>query len=162
MKKILLFLFVMLISGCGFTPMYVGQDTDIYVVPISGINGIELRNALNAKFGGARDASAKYTLTVTLSKPVTTYKALEQTGDAAWQEVSISASYKLTETSSGRVLTQGRETASESYTFVQYLVASNASYNNAIGNSLNVLSEKIGTRAITATHTLVTSAKETK
>ena len=59
-------------------------------------------------------------------------------------------------------ITSSTESAAESYTFVRYLVASNASYNNAIGNSLNVLSEKIGTRAITATHTLVTSAKETK
>lgn len=162
MKKILMLLFTILISGCGFSPMFVGQDTDIYIVPISGINGIELRNALSAKFGGVRDASAKYTLTIKLSEPATKRKALEQTGDAAWQEISITATYSLTETASGRVLTKGRDSASESYTFVQYLVASNASYNNAIKNILNVLSDKISARVITTTHTLVTSAKETK
>lgn len=159
MKKIILLL---MLSGCGFTPMYVGQDSDIYVAPIRGINGIELRNALNAKFGGVRDTDAKYTLTVNLSEPVTQYKALEQTGDATWQEISISAQYSLTDTATGRVLTSGTERAAESYTFVRYLVASNASYNNAVKNSLTVLSDKIGARAIVATHSLVNTDTENK
>ncbi len=151
-----------MLSGCGFTPMYVGQDSDIYVAPIRGINGIELRNALNAKFGGVHDTDAKYTLTVNLSEPVTQYKALEQTGDATWQEISISAQYSLTDTATGRILTSGTERAAESYTFVRYLVASNASYNNAVKNSLTVLSDKIGTRAIVATHSLVNTDTENK
>ena len=159
MKKIILLL---MLSGCGFTPMYVGQDSDIYVAPIRGINGIELRNALNAKFGGVHDTDAKYTLTVNLSEPVTQYKALEQTGDATWQEISISAQYSLTDTATGRILTSGTDRAAESYTFVRYLVASNASYNNAVKNSLTVLSDKIGTRAIVATHSLVNTDTENK
>lgn len=159
MKKIILLL---CLTSCGFTPMFVGNDTDIYVAPIKGINGIELRNALNAKFGGAHDESAKYTLTVNMGSPVTQYKARELTGDATWQEVSLTATYTLTETSSGRILVKGSENASESYTFVRYLVASNASYNNAIKNSLVVLSEKISTRAIVATHNLVSGEKSNK
>ena len=159
MKKIILLL---CLSGCGFTPMFVGNDTDIYVSPIKGINGIELRNSLNAKFGGARDTNAKYTLNVSLGNPVTQYKARELTGDATWQEVSLTANYTLTETKSGRDLAQGSDTASESYTFVRYLVASNASYNNAIKNSLTVLSEKISTRAIVATHSLISGDETSK
>lgn len=159
MKK---FILLLCLSGCGFTPMFVGNDTDIYVTPIKGINGIELRNALNAKFGGARDASAKYTLSISMNDPITRYKALELTGDATWQEVSLTAKYTLTETETGRVLAKGSETASESYTFVRYLVASNASYNNAIKNSLTVLSDKISTRAIVATHNLVSGEKADK
>ena len=157
MKKIILSL--LLLSGCGFSPMYVGRDSDIYVAPIRGINGIELRNALNAKFVGARDTNAKYTLKINLGEPITQYKALESTGDATWQEISMSASYSLTDTATGAVLATGTERASESYTFVRYLVASNASYNNAVKNSLTVLAEKIGTRAITATHTKNTDKK---
>lgn len=160
MKKIILSL--LLLSACGFTPMYVGQDTDIYVAPIRGINGIELRNALNAKFGGVRTADAKYTLTIALSEPVTQYKALEQTGDATWQEISLSATYTLTDTATGAVLVTGTERASESYTFVRYLVASNASYNNAVKNSLTVLSDKISVRAITATHNSQKGKAESK
>lgn len=141
---------LLLLAACGFQPMYTSRDTDIYVAPISGINGIDLRNGLNAKFGGVRDANAKYTLTVNLNNPVTQYKALESTGDATWQEIVLTASYTLT--ADGKQIARGTESASESYTFVRYLVAANASYNNAVQNIIQVLSEKIGTRVIAETY----------
>lgn len=149
-KKVLLWGMVCCLAACGFTPMYSGEDTDIYVKPISGINGIELRNALWTKFGGRNDVNAKYVLDVKLDKPSTQYKALEQTGDASWQEISLTATYVLT--CDGDVIASGTEKASESYTFVPYMVASNAAYNNAVNNTIQVLSEKIGTRAIAETH----------
>ncbi len=147
MKKILCLL---LLCGCGFRPMFSGQDTDIYVPPISGINGIELRNALNAKFGGQRNPGASYTLSVSLYDPVTQYKALEPTGDATWQEISLRADYILTY--NGNQIAAGTERAAESYTFVRYLVAANASYNNAVQNTIGVLAEKISARAIAETY----------
>lgn len=147
MKKILLFL---LLAACGFRPMFSGHDTDIYVPPISGINGIELRNALNARFGGQKDANAEYTLRVVLGEPSTKYKALEATGAASWQEISLRATYTLTR--GDETIATGTEVASESYTFVRYLVASNASYNNAVRNTITVLADKIGTRAIAETY----------
>ncbi len=143
MKKCLLFL---VLAACGFRPMFSGQDTDIYVPPISGINGIILRNSLNAQFGGQRSSDAKYTLTVTLSDPTTKYKALERTGNATWQEISVAANYTLMR--GDEKIASGHEVASESYTFVRYMVASNASYNNAVQNALTVLADKISVRAI--------------
>ena len=146
MKKIILFLMV---AACSFKPIFSGDSTDIYVAPISGINGIELRNSLNSQFGGMHDQNAKYNLTVNLKEPITRYKAFEKTGDASWQEVKLVASYVLT--SDGRQIAKGSESASESYTFVRYLVASNASYNNAVLNTIQVLAEKISMRVITET-----------
>ena len=143
MKKYLLCL---VLVGCGFRPMFSGNDTDIYVPPISGINGIELRNNLNAKFGGQKGETAKYTLRITLENPTTKYKALEQTGDATWQEIQLKANYVLE--SGGKQISSGAEVASESYTFVRYLVAANASYNNPVTNTITVLADKIGNRVI--------------
>lgn len=150
MKKILAIVVALGLAACGFKPMFHGQDTDIYVQPISGINGIDLRNALWAEFGGQREAGAKYTLDVKLSTPNTQYKALEQTGDATWQEVSLTATYVLSH--NGEKIASGTETAAESYTFVRYLVASNASYNNALQNTTRVLAEKIAARTIAETY----------
>ena len=150
MKKILLIIALLITNGCGFTPMFSGNDTDIYVTPISGINGIDLRNALWGRFGGRRDAGATYTLTVKLNEPVTQYKALERTGDATWQQISLTADYTLTH--NGEQIASGTESAAESYTFVRYLVASNASYNNAVQNTIRVLADKIGTRVIAETY----------
>lgn len=146
MKRLILILFM---AACSFKPIFSGDNTDVYVAPISGINGIELRNSLNNQFGGAHDKSAKYTLTVDLKNPTTQYKALDKTGAATWQEVRLNASYELKE--GDKVIASGSEIAAESYTFVQYLVASNASYNNAIMNAINVLSDKISMRVITET-----------
>lgn len=160
MKKILLSLVLLLNIGCGFRPMFSGQDTDIYVYPISGINGIDLRNALWAKFGGQYGPDSEYTLKVQLSAPRNRYKALEQTGDATWQEVSLNAKYTLSH--NGKVIASGTEKASESYTFVGYLVASNASYNNAVQNTIQVLAEKIGARAIVETHKYSSKATDKK
>ena len=143
MKRCLCFL---LLCGCGFTPMFSGDKTDIYVSPISGINGIELRNALTSKFGGQKDATAPYKLIVSLQNPTTKYKALEQTGSATWQEIQLTAHYTLMR--GDEQIATGTEAASESYTFVRYLVAANASYNNAVTNTITVLADKIGTRAI--------------
>ena len=147
------------LTACGFKPMFAGSATDIYVYPISGINGIDLRNALWAKFGGQHGPESEYALQINLSVPNNQYKALEQTGDATWQEVSLTASYKLTH--NGDVIATGTETAAESYVFVRYLVASNASYNIAIQNTIQVLAEKIGTRTIVETqkHSKTTSDK---
>ena len=146
MKK---YLMCLLLVGCGFQPMFTDHDNDIYVAPISGINGIDLRNRLNAKFGGVHDAIAPYTLNVTLEEPVTQYRALQHTGDATWQQVTITANFELMH--GDDKIASGREVASESYTFVRYLVAANASYNSAVRNIINVLSDKISVRAITST-----------
>lgn len=146
MKKILLFL---MLAGCSFHPVFSGGDTDVYVAPISGINGIELRNSLNAQFGGAHEEGAKYTLTVNLRDPVKQYKALNRAGSATWQEVKLNASYVLKE--GDKEIARGSESASESYAIVGYLVAANASYNNAVLNAINVLSERISMHVITET-----------
>lgn len=129
--------------------MFSGNDADIYVAPINGISGIELRNRLNSQFGGQHSPDAAYTLTVSLAEPVTRYKALERSGNATWQEISITANYTLMR--NGKRIATGRESAAESYTFVRYLVASNAAYNNAVSNIINVLSNKIGVRVLAET-----------
>jgi len=144
MKKLILLL---MMAACSFKPVFSGDKTDVYVAPISGINGIELRNSLNAQFGGIHEQNAKYTLTVNLSEPETQYKAFERAGDAVWQEVKLNASYVLKQ--GDKEIASSSETAAESYTFVRYLVASNASYNNAVMNTIHQLSEKISMRVIT-------------
>ena len=58
----------------------------------------------------------------------------------------LKASYVLKE--GDKEIARGDESASESYTFVRYLVASNASYNNAVLNTIQQLSDKIGIRVI--------------
>ena len=119
---------------------------DIYIAPISGTNGIDLRNALRAAWGTDNSVSAGYTLHVRLHNPETIFKALQITGDATWQEIRMTASYELRNTETGEIILTAFDTASESYTFVADLVAAQASYNNAVQNAIQVLARKIETR----------------
>ncbi len=149
-KTYLIFAFCSLLWSCGFTPMYsesLSAETEqIYIEPISGTNGIDLRNSLKAKFGTDSVATPKYILTIKLQNPNTIYKALQLTGDATWQEVRLFAQYTLKNSDTGEILIDANDTASESYTFVQDLVASQASYNNAVQSAIRILSDKIETR----------------
>ncbi|MCQ2562504.1 MAG: hypothetical protein MJ158_02735 [Alphaproteobacteria bacterium] len=143
MKKILLFL---LLAACGFRPMYSDSRIDIFVLPISGTSGIDLRNSLNAMFGGNINPDAPYKLKVTLNDAQKINKALESTGNATWQEIKVEATYVLLY--NDKEIYSGTESASESYTFVNYLVASTASYNNAVSNTIQILSHNIGTKVL--------------
>ena len=58
----------------------------------------------------------------------------------------MTASYVLKQ--GDKEIAASTESAAESYTFVRYLVASNASYNNAVTNTIYQLSEKISMRVI--------------
>jgi len=151
MKKIL-FLVPLFLAACGWKPMYDSggelrsKTRDIYIAPISGTNGIDLRNNLRAAWGTANATDSKYILTVNLRTPETIFKGLQLTGDATWQEVRMTATYELRERATGMIVVSALDTASESYTFVSDLVAAQASYNNAVQNSIRVLAGKIETR----------------
>ncbi len=143
MKKCLVLLFL---SACGFSPMYSDKSFDVYVAPISGTNGIDLRNALNSDFSAKNDMNSQYRLEVDLKPPVTKYKAIESTGDAAWQEVILTADYTLFKNNVS--IDTGSVMASESYSFVEFLPASTASYNSAVRNSILIMSEKISLKTM--------------
>ena len=155
MKKIsLLFALcsLLFISACGFTPMHGNNDAlrdttrTIYIAPISGTNGIDLRNNLRGTFGTHNHyATAEYILTVDLRAPEMILKALQRTGDATWQEIRMTARYEL-RARDGELILRATDTASESYTFVADLVAAQAAHNAAVQNAILVLSGKIETR----------------
>jgi len=150
MKKIGLFFCaagVLFSAGCGFEPVFsdnqrLGAKTrDIYIAPISGTNGIDLRNRLIVAWNTPSNEGARYTLTVSLANPTTVYKGLQRSGAATWEEVKLEASWTLSE--NGAVIAKSHETASESYTFVSDLISANAAKTTAISNAINSIGDKI-------------------
>ena len=141
------------LASCGFSPMYSKELTteteQIYIETISGTNGIDLRNALKARLGTDNSAVPKYVLKINMNKPDTIYKAIQITGVASWQEVRLRANYTLTDAETGEKLVTAADTASESYNFVPDMVASQASYNNAVQNAIRILADRIEMRVNT-------------
>ncbi len=153
MKKFLILIVSIFAVSCGFTPMYddannVSDKTaGIFVKPIVGTNGIEMRNRLRTRLNPLGDPNpATSELTVKLNGPETIYKAIQKTGDASWMELRFTADYTLRDAKTGNVILTGSETASESYTFVQDLIAAQASQTMAETNAVRVLGDRIGTR----------------
>ncbi|MDR1826408.1 MAG: hypothetical protein LBQ49_01820 [Rickettsiales bacterium] len=147
MKKLLLTVVFGLLTSCGFAPMYSNNRalqaelSDIYIAPIVGTNGIDLRNHLIQSWNTPNVEGAKYSLVVAIKEPVTIYKGLLRSGDATWEEVRMTASWTLS--TEGKVIARADETASESYTFVSDLVSANASKINAVQNVIRTIGEKI-------------------
>jgi hypothetical protein len=148
MKKLLAACSMMLVlSACGFSPMYRGESArgaetaNIYIAPIEGTNGIELRNYLILAWNTPNIPESKYSLSVKLAEPATFYKAIQKTGDATWEEIRITASWTFSR--GGEVIAKSSETAAESYTFVSDLVSANASKTSATGNAIRAIGEKI-------------------
>ena len=143
----LLFALCSLLYACGFSPVYSDNSklenklTDIYIAPISGTNGIDLRNHLILAWNTSNSESSKYKLSVKLNKPSTTYKALQRSGDATWEEVKMTASWTLSE--GQKVISKSSESASESYTFVSDFISANASKTTAIQNTIKSIADKI-------------------
>ena len=136
-----------LLAGCGFVPMYSeshvlkAELADIYIAPIAGTNGIDLRNHLILNWNTSNIEGAKYTLHVDLREPQTFLKGLQRTGDATWEEVRVTATWRLSR--DGETVAQSTETAAESYTFVADLVAAAASRANATRNAIRVIGNRI-------------------
>ncbi|MDR2268659.1 MAG: hypothetical protein LBD94_00565 [Rickettsiales bacterium] len=147
MKRLVYFLAPCLLSACGWSPMYSdnlilqNRVADIYIAPIAGTNGIDLRNSLILSWNTSNDKSAKYRLSVKLNEPQTIYKALQRSGDATWDEVRITASWTLSE--GENIIAKSSETASESYAFVSDLVSASASKTSAIEHAIHSVAEKI-------------------
>ncbi|MCL2629109.1 MAG: LPS assembly lipoprotein LptE [Alphaproteobacteria bacterium] len=151
MRKLILIL-AAFISGCGWTPMYSTSDSkqqleySVHIAPIPGTDGVDLRNRLRAElnpFGEPADPA--YKLEVKLSKS-DILKGIQRTGDATWQEIRITASWRLIDSANNRAVLSGSDTVSESFTFVQNLVAADSAASTAMQSAIRILSGKISTR----------------
>lgn len=152
MKKVIL-VFAVLLSACGFTPMYSDNSGDsktleysVNILPIPGTDGVELRNKLRSNlnpFGEAKNPD--YNLQVSLSTGGR-LKGIQRTGDATWQEIIVSANYSLTDAATGKELLKNSDAVSESYTFVENLVAANSASAAATASAIRILSDKISAR----------------
>jgi hypothetical protein len=149
MKQILTLALTLTLFSCGFKPMHVTkelqQTRSIQIETIAGTNGVDLRNNLRSIWGITGDSGGEYILQVKLQGPSRRFKGIQMTGDATWQTVRIEAEYKLSD-AEGNILLSAVDFAEDSYTFVQDLVAAQASYNNSVQSTIRLLAEKIALR----------------
>jgi hypothetical protein len=151
-----LLLVFLLVTSCGFSPIYSDQnlkeikgDVAIYVNGESNILKRELKELLGNKLGGVDpNKTPKYNLEIKLSKTIEEF-AVTRYSYATRSKVNIYASYKITELENGEVVDAGTVGNSSSFDLSQ-----TSEYSNYIAeqysekNNLNILSDEIIMRVL--------------
>lgn len=128
MKKTLLALFLLALPACTLEPMYgsfapdgqpsVGSNlSNIEISTIGGRTGISLRNELIFVFtgGGQPNTNGRYKLDIALSENVTPTQYEQISGRATSALQYLSATYFLTDKTTGQKIYQSRSFARTTY-----------------------------------------------
>jgi LPS-assembly lipoprotein len=111
MKRVLILVAALLVSGCGLRPLYSGGGSgnvaqalqSVEVAPIGGRSGWMVRTALQDRFGNSEPSQARYRLEVELDDDITGFGI--RSDDAVTRERrTLRARYRLVDTSVGTVL----------------------------------------------------------
>jgi len=141
----------MLLTGCGFSPVY-RQDSSssvrqylaqIEVAPIAGHRGLQLRNRLNEKIPrkGVVDVP-RFRLSVVLESS-TEAVLIQLDNTATRQNLRMKASFSLTDLSSGATIFKGNCVSVGSYNVVNTEFATIAAEDNAAERATREIGEEI-------------------
>lgn len=121
MKRVSAIVVAMLLSGCGFHPLYGGMNADmreklssIYVEPVPERLGYELRNTMIDLLDGPGTSSgATYRLKLALSQ-TTQGIALQNDATITRYNDTLTVTYELSDMA-GHIVTKGTETGLSAY-----------------------------------------------
>jgi LPS-assembly lipoprotein len=144
------------LAGCGFQPLYGGTTAGgqklaavmagIDVAPIPGRVGQKLRNELIfTNTGGGAAPPARYRIDIAIKESVTD-QLVQITGDATGQVFQIDATFKLIDSSNGRILYQGQAISRAPYNRFQEIFANVRARYDAENRAARTISESIRTQ----------------
>ncbi len=141
-------------GGCGFHPLYGSGASsgalqrafaDIYVEPVYDLGvantGYDLRNRVIDTLG-ATSGAAQYHLKLALSK-TTQGIALQNDASITRYNTTLSVTYSLVDTASGKEMTKGTETGLSSYNVVQSPYSSLIAQQDADRRAAEDIAERI-------------------
>ncbi len=155
MKKALLIVGTLLISSCGFTPIYnASQNIDVSAkladIKISNIpdeEGQYLRNALIDRFyPDARPDNARYMLNISPINESTTNLDITKNANTTRTQLKLSTNINLIDQQSGETILSRRLSAISSYNVLTSEFATRVSAKNMRENTLDDLARQIEMR----------------
>jgi LPS-assembly lipoprotein len=144
------------LAGCGFQPLYGGTTASgaklgevmaaVDINPIPGRVGQRVRNELIFEnTGGGYAAPPRYHLDIAIKEHVTD-QLVQITGDATGQVYQLDATYKLIDTSNGKVLLVGTAISRAPYNRFQEIFANVRARYDAENRAARTVAETIKTR----------------
>lgn len=144
----------LILSACGFHPLYSGRKGDalqqglsnVEILPISNRNGQLLRNALIDTMHGDRGVSnAAYQLKIELVETQGSL-GIQRDATATFAQLAVYATYSLTELRSGRVVMTGLTRTLNTYSLPDAGFGVVVSRDDSTARAMQELSEDISTR----------------
>ena len=118
----------------------------IDIVPIPGRVGQKLRNELIFDTtGGGNAGTTRYRLEIAIKESVTD-QLVQITGDATGQVYQLDATFKLVDSSSGKILYQGKAISRAPYNRFQEIFANVRARYDAENRAARTISESIRTQ----------------
>jgi LPS-assembly lipoprotein len=144
------------LAGCGFQPLYGGTTAGgaklaevmaaVDTTPIPGRVGQKLRNQLIfTNTGGGYAPPTRYRLDIAIKESVTD-ELVQITGDATGQVYQLEATFKLINSSNGKVLLEGKAISRAAYNRFQEIFANVRARYDAEDRAARTVSESIKTQ----------------
>ena len=148
--------FSLLLSGCGFSPLY-GKNSvraniqpefdSIFIANIPDHEGQFLRNALMDRlYQNGRPYSPKYTLSFSPIKEAKADLDVTKNSDTTRVQLRLSTHMKLSDNQSGNILLERDLISIASYNILQSQFTTRVSEENTRQNVLNILAEQAETQ----------------
>lgn len=150
MKK-LLWVCVVLVSACGFSPLYRtngGKTTDltamVQVAPIADYDGYLMENYLSDALNpNKKSVLKKYELTVVLDAPTISDQNIQDDNFSSRERMTLTAKYRLVNKENGHVLVNSKTSATGAYNIAVEPYATWMAKKKTKENLIKMLSERI-------------------
>jgi LPS-assembly lipoprotein len=153
MRRVVLALALVTLSGCGLRPLYGGGSGSavattlgsVTVAPIGGQSGWLMRNKLVERLGAGGTGTAAYRLDVTLDDNITSFGV--RSDQAATQERrTLRARYQLVDLSNGVVVLDSTAGSDAGIDIVSSEYATVAAEQTALENLTDIVADQITAR----------------
>ncbi len=141
---------VLLLSSCGFSPLYLSSAVDssaskIAIAPIDGVLGQELRNNLTHRFNPTGlDKDKVYKLIITLNEQEVSKQGIREDDTATRITISLNADYSLYY--KDKLVLQDKSTFLSAYNIVQDPYSSYVSHQKTLQQLNSLIADDIALR----------------
>jgi len=154
-RKVIALCLALLLSGCGFHPLYgnrtelIEQTAAIQIQPIVGEGGYQMELILKDRLNpDHQQISKKYRLTVILDKPTYINQSIRSDNFASLETMNIVASYQLVDTEKNTVLISSSVDSNGLFNLIKDPYATVVAQDKLYDNLIHLMADDIATHIL--------------
>ena len=154
-RKVIVLCLALLLSGCGFHPLYgnkaelMEQTAAIQIQPIVGDGGYQMELILKDRLNpNHQQISKKYRLNVTLDKPTYVNQSIRSDNFASLETMNIIASYQLVDTEKDTILISSSVDSNGLFNLIRDPYATVVAQDKLYENLIRLMADDIATHIL--------------